>query len=174
MKVEQFIQTIANNPALPVRFQYGDGKVVQGGYHVTEIKNANYETIDCGNSLHTWQEVIVQVWVPEEAEADAPHMTADKFAKIWNVVDSRLALRSAADIRIEYGDGQVLTANYAVSDIEVDGDAVTIKMTPPITQCKPRAILAELNGVVAGCCTPAAQPVREETVLPLSMVNACC
>lgn len=183
MKVSEFIQQIEQNPDLPVAFQYGEGQIVPGGYHVTEIKNAHYETIDCGNSLHTWDEVIVQVWVPEEAEADDAMMTGTKLGKIWGAVDSRLALKREAEIRIEYGDGYRLTASYHVDRISAENNQLTIHMLPPATQCKPRALLVPLNDGLTvlnnianiACCTPAASvPQRDETVSPLPVKSGCC
>lgn len=92
MLVRDFMQTIQQNPNKPLHFLYDEGQIVPGGYHVTEIKNAQFETIDCGNSLHTWREVILQVWLPDEAAADAAPMSTDKFAKIWDLVDGRIPL----------------------------------------------------------------------------------
>ena len=86
MNVSQFLEAIEAHGDRPLLFEYKSGEVVQGGYHVTEIKNASYETIDCGNSLHTWKEVVVQLWVPAEASTSDPWMPTGKFLKIWNVV----------------------------------------------------------------------------------------
>lgn len=175
MKAKKFIQTIEKNSDLPVLFQYGDQKVVAHGYHVTEIKNASYETIDCGNSLHTWNEVIVQIWVPDETTEADGRMSATKFSKIWNAVDSRLKLHENAQIRIEYGDHTTLTSNYEVGQIDVTDEGVVVNMTPPITQCKPRSLLAPLNGITnlaPACCPPSNGTQREETVIPLTHVSA--
>ena len=92
MLVKEFLDFVRSAPEASMLFQYDPGKVVAGGFHVTEIKNTTYETIDCGNSLHTWNEVIVQLWVPEEAQPGDERMMGDKFMKIWDVVDSRIPL----------------------------------------------------------------------------------
>lgn len=173
MQVTEFLKTVQAHPELPLLFEFRPGQSVQGGYHVTEIKNASYETIDCGNSLHTWQEVIVQIWVPEEATPEDAHMSAGKFAKIWQVVDGRLHLYRNAEIRIEYGDGEHLTANYQVDQLVVTENGLRVKMAPPQTQCKAREILIPLNGggssaSQASCCTPAdTHNGRQETIMPL-------
>ncbi len=174
MQVKEFLQKVQSHSDLPVLFEYGTSQVVQGGYHVTEIKNASFETIDCGNSLHTWKEVVVQLWVPEEAQADDPWMPASKFMKIWSIVDERLALYQDAEVRIEYGDGTHLTANYHVDNIVATEDGLVVQMAPPRTMCKPREILIEPNemsaaAVAESCCTPAP---RQETVVPLVSTEA--
>lgn len=183
MNVTQFLEAIEAHGDRPLLFEYKSGEVVQGGYHVTEIKNATYETIDCGNSLHTWKEVVVQVWVPEEASADDPWMPTGKFLKIWDVVDKRLALYRDAEIRIEFGDANNLTSNYHVDRFTATEDGLVAQLAPPRTMCKPREILIEPNEMLASvveaasCCAPDG---REEKVIPLAAVapggakSGCC
>ena len=188
MQVTEFLEKVQAHPELPLLFEFSPGRIVQGGYHVTEIKNAGYETIDCGNSLHSWKEVIVQVWVPEEATPEDDWMPTDKFLKIWDVVDNRLALHRDAEIRIEYGDAEHLTSNYQIDGLVVTEDGLVVQMAPPRTMCKPREILIPLNNPIAAtasqasCCSPAeAVAVRKETVSPLPIQvenvassSACC
>ena len=106
MLVKEFLDIARSYPDAPMLFDYDPDRIVAGGFHVTEIKNTTYETIDCGNSLHTWNEVIVQLWVPQEASAGDDRMSAGKFMKIWDAVDSRIPLDLDAEIRFEYGDEQ--------------------------------------------------------------------
>lgn len=174
MQVKEFLQQVEAHSDRPLLFEYGAGRIVQGGYHVTEIKNASFETIDCGNSLHTWKEVVVQVWVPEEAQDSDPWMPASKFMKIWDIVDSRLALYQDAELRIEYGDHANLTSNYHVDNLVATEDGLVVQMAPPRTMCKPREILIEPNEMSAStvaesCCAPVG---RTETVVPLFATEA--
>ncbi len=181
MQVSKFLEIVREQNNLPMLFEFRPGSIVPGGYHVTEIKNATYETIDCGNSLHTWKEVIVQVWVPQEAAAEDPHMSAEKFLKIWDVVDSRLNLYQDAEIRIEYGDSQHVTSNYDVHGFSETEDGLIVQMAPPRTMCKPREILVPLQDFAqstleaVSCCSPSG---REETVIPLNVAadggSSCC
>lgn len=179
MLVKDFLNTIKEYGDLPLLFQYRNDAVVQGGYHVTEIKNATFDTIDCGNSLHSWKEVVVQVWVPEGASPSDAMMPASKFLKIWDVVDRRLNLYQEAEIRIEYGDSSYLTANYHIDSLRVTEDGLVVEMAPPRTMCKPREILvpfadeAVLAEVVNG------EPIRLEMVSPLPgsesvSSSSCC
>lgn len=176
MQVKQFLSAIGQNKK-PLLFEYAPGKRVQGGYHVTEIKNAQYDTIDCGNSVHRWQEVIVQVWVPEEAQESEPHMPTAKFRKIWDVVDSRLSLFQDAEIRIEFGDGSNLTAIYHVDGVVDTEDGLIVQMAPPRTMCKPREILVPF-GNAAGVVANAVNTRVGETVIPLAVggenTAVCC
>lgn len=186
MQVEKFLKTIRKHEDLPMLFELRPGTVVPGGYHVTEIKNAGYETIDCGNSLHTWKEVVVQVWVPEEATPEDEWMPTGKFTKIWDVVDGRLSLHQDAEIRIEYGDAENITSIYHVDNVTVTEDGLVVQMAPPRTMCKPREILIPLNNAIeavmgqSSCCAPAPVSSRIEAVIPLPVKKAvkaatsCC
>ena len=175
MLVKEFIQTLERHPDLPLLFEYGHGQTVKGGYHVTEIKNAVFETIDCGNSLHTWKEVILQIWEPDGLQPDQARMSTGKFLKIWGIVDSRIPLNQDAEIRIEYGDTQLLTSVYHVDSLNVTADGISVQMTPPRTLCKPRELLGTLQGVDAA---GSPNPVYEtEKAIPLTQGRtavACC
>ncbi len=166
MLVKEFLDTLRAHPDAALLFGYDSNRAVAPGFHVTEIKNTTYETIDCGNSLHTWNEVIVQLWVPGDVEAGAEHMTAAKFLKIWNVVADRIVLDTDAEVRIEYGDEQTRTALYHVDAVAEGETELRIALAPQRTLCKPREILVDLNpGAVHledACCSPS-----NETVLPL-------
>jgi len=175
MLVKNFLKTVRENEGLPMLFQH-NGEIVEGGFHVTEIKNVTVETIDCGNSIHDWKEVIVQVWLPEGVSADAERMSANKFMKIWDTVDNRLALFQDAEIKIEYGDERFNTANYQVGSLKPTAEGLLVDMQPLQTLCKPREILVPLNqagelvlemvgGNAESCCSPSTSN---------SNATACC
>jgi hypothetical protein len=42
MNANRFIETLRNHSEQPLLFQVSSGAIVQGGFHVTEIKNASY------------------------------------------------------------------------------------------------------------------------------------
>ena len=179
MLVNEFLEKVGTyktdaDGKLSLLFELASGRRVQGGYHITEIKNVVHETIDCGNSLHRWKEVVLQVWVPEQVNASATYMTTTQFMKIWDAVDSRLSLYKDAEIKVEYGDGECLTSIYHLDAIVPAEDGLIVQMVAPRTLCKPREALIELNqasqnAAVGFCCAPAN---RQETVIPLQAVNA--
>lgn len=178
MQVKQFLEQIEEMGERPLLFEYQPGRFIQGGFHVTEIKNATFETIDCGNSLHKWDEVIVQLWVPEEANADDSHMSAAKFMKIWQVVDGRINLHKEAEIKLEFGDANNLTSIYHVDNITSTANGVKVEMAPPRTMCKPREILVPFtNGATVNV---GAVRDRIEQVVPLELTAvgasaaSCC
>jgi hypothetical protein len=85
----------------PLIFVY-DGRAVQPGYHVTEVKVGQFQGLDCGANPESWTEIFVQLWdIPE----DRPHMAADKFMKIIGKVMAPLALDAGAKLTFEVSDG---------------------------------------------------------------------
>jgi hypothetical protein len=78
------------------------GHVVHSGYHLTEIKAANFETVDCGGQVNHWRETILQLWAPQDA--DGSYMSTGKVLKIFDKVGGLVPLDGQAEVRVEYGD----------------------------------------------------------------------
>ena len=85
MKTEDFISTLREAPAKHLVFTNSDGTTIHGGYHLTELKAASFDTVDCGAQKNQWNETIVQLWVPE-GEENGEVMTAAKFLSIYDKV----------------------------------------------------------------------------------------
>ena len=78
MITEDFIGRLRQAPAKRLVFANSDGATIHGGYHLTELKAASFDTVDCGAEKNQWNETIVQLWVPEDEE-NGEFMTAQKF-----------------------------------------------------------------------------------------------
>src|SRR4051812_19276732 len=83
-------------------FSYG-GRPVRAGYHVTEVKAANFSALDCGANPEAWSEIFVQLWDVDEGERI--HMTAGKFAAILRKVTEHVRLEDSAQLTFEVSDG---------------------------------------------------------------------
>ena len=66
MRTQDFISRLRKAPAKALVFTNSDGATIHGGYHLTELKAASFDTVDCGAQKNQWNETIVQLWVPEE------------------------------------------------------------------------------------------------------------
>jgi len=96
------LNRLAGRDGLPLSIEYGD-RVVQPGYHVTEVKASSFVTLDCGGNPDAWQETVLQVEdIP--ATDDRPMMTAGKFRSILAQVDKKVRLDHDARLTIEIGD----------------------------------------------------------------------
>ena len=136
---------------------YGDGKQVQGGYHVTEVKAGSFVTLDCGANPDSWQETILQI---EDIPAgdNGTFMTVGKFAAILREVDRRVRLNAEARLTVEIGFPDEPMRIFDVARIAIDGDAAILELGARPAICKPRHRAAQR---AAACCAP-------------STASACC
>src|SRR6266446_183569 len=133
MKTEEFIATLRRSPEKQLIFHDTQGHAVRRGYHLTELKAARFDTVDCGGQVNRWEETIVQLWVPEEA--DEHYMTARKFLKILDKVRGLIPLQLDAEIRVEYGDDNIFPSTYHVSSVSENSDEIRVTLQPPATTC---------------------------------------
>jgi uncharacterized protein DUF6428 len=136
MKTNEFIAALRAAPQNQLIFADLDGHAVHKGYHLTELKSASFDTVDCGGQLNQWQETIVQLWVPPGPTDD--YMTAAKFLKIFDKVRGMITLNFDAEIRIEYGDEDFFPSTYHVRSVSRDENATRVFLEPPATTCKAR------------------------------------
>ena len=136
MKTNEFISALRAAPSNQLIFADRDGHAVPSGYHLTELKAASFETVDCGGQTNRWQETIVQLWVP--SHADDEYMTTAKFLKIFDKVNGMIPLDLDAEIRVEYGDNNFFPSTYHVRSVTHDQTATRVLLEPPRTTCKAR------------------------------------
>jgi hypothetical protein len=138
MNTREFISRLLAMPDNQLLFVDAKGHTVRSGYHLTELKAAAFDTVDCGGQRNRWRETIVQLWIPPGAGDDNDCMTAGKFLKIFDKVSGMIRLDLDADIRIEYGDENFFPSVYHVRSV-TDGRGVTrVLLEPPGTTCKAR------------------------------------
>jgi hypothetical protein len=136
MKTNDFIRSLRKSPNKALAFVSPEGALIHVGYHLTELKAASFDTVDCGGQKNQWLETIVQLWVPEDAAEG--YMTAGKFMRIYDKVSGMIPLRSDAEIRFEYGDENFFPTNYHVEQVIEDASEIRVQLRPPQTTCKAR------------------------------------
>lgn len=148
MKTHEFIEALRNSTDKELIFANTDGQTIHAGYHLTEIKAASFETVDCGGKTNRWNETILQLWVPENA--DDRYMKSDKFLRIYDKVRRLVSVDKDAEVRIEYGDDNFFPAAYHVGDWHEDDEAIRFLLEPPATTCKARD--RAISGKAESCC----------------------
>jgi len=148
MKTHEFIKALRNSDDKELIFANADGQSIHAGYHLTEIKAASFETVDCGGKTNRWNETVLQLWVPEDAEDT--YMKSDKFLSIYDKVRRLVPVDEEAEIRIEYGDENFFPTAYHVSESRGDNVAIRFFLEPPGTTCKARD--RALAGKAESCC----------------------
>jgi Family of unknown function (DUF6428) len=75
---QDFIARLRRASHKPLLFVNANGDTIHAGYHLTEIKAAKLDTVDCGGKKNRWNETIMQLWVPDNETSDK-FMIAGKF-----------------------------------------------------------------------------------------------
>lgn len=152
MKTSEFIAELRAAPGNRFLFVDRDGNTVHTGYHLTELKAASFQTVDCGGQTNRWEETIVQLWVPSDPDDD--YMTAAKFLQIFDKVRGMIPLDLAAEIRVEYGEENFFPSTYRAQSISRDQETTRVMLEPPEATCKARDRRAGSAGeaTVATCC----------------------
>ena len=147
MTTHDFISWLRDAPAKQLVFTNSDGTTIHGGYHLTELKAASFETVDCGAKKNHWNETIVQLWVPEDEE-NGEFMTAAKFLSIYDKVARLIPLDPTAEIRFEYGDENFPSSNYHIEMISENEAELRVQLRLPQATCKAR----DRREAGAACC----------------------
>jgi methylphosphotriester-DNA--protein-cysteine methyltransferase len=149
MTTNEFIAALRKAPEDQLIFVNDAGHAIHAGYHLTEIKAAHFDTVDCGGQTNRWNETVVQLWVP--ADADDEYMTVAKFLRIFDKVTGMIPLQAEAEIRVEYGDRNFFPSLYHVKAVGRENGTTRVLLQPPGSTCKARD--RWLNEVeTAACC----------------------
>jgi len=154
MKTHEFISELRAAPQNRLLFINANGNQVHTGYHLTELKSASIDAVDCGGRVNHWPETIVQLWVP--ASPADEYMTCAKFLTIFDKVRSMIPLEFDAEIRVEYGDENFFPSTYHVRAVTRDQNTTRVLLAPPQTTCKARdrRTAASPATEAQSCCVP--------------------
>ena len=147
MTTQDFIAQLRRAPDKPLLFVNAEGDTIHAGYHLTEIKSAKFDTVDCGGEKNRWSETVMQLWVPAN-EITEQFMTAGKFLSIYEKVSCMIDVDPVAEVRFEYGDENFSPSNYHVDSVIEETDVLRVERRPPQTTCKAR----DRRAAGASCC----------------------
>lgn len=139
------------SPDTPLVFSY-DGRAIQRGYHVTEVKTGQFAALDCGGNPEAWSEIFVQLW--DVIDGDRTHMTAGKFAAIIRKVSRHFALGANVRLTFEVSDGVApMQLHCAAAPVFSDG-VLSVALAPRAASCKPRDRWLEEKKQASASCSP--------------------
>jgi Family of unknown function (DUF6428) len=150
VKTNKFIAALRVAPDNDLVFVDLEGHAVRRGYHLTELKAASFETVDCGGHTNRWQETIAQLWVPVDPDND--YMSAGKFLQIFDKVGGMIPLDLETEIRVEYGDEDFFPSTYHVRSVARAQGVTRVLLEPPSTSCKARDRRAATFSSENCCC----------------------
>ncbi|MFN3996182.1 DUF6428 family protein [Algoriphagus sp.] len=164
MQTAQFTKILQENPNKALFFEYQIGQYVRTDYHITEIKNVNFDTVDCGGIRNQWSEVHIQLW---ENEIPEPSHSVDsgKAMKIFDVVNRVRETYPNAEIKFEYGNATFPTAVLPVHQIKDTGNTLIVQLVADQTTCKAKDRATTPEEKAAACCGSA------ETAPKLAMAS---
>jgi hypothetical protein len=138
-------------PDAPVAFE-AEGRAIRPGYHVTELRRARIDAIDCGLGRRDWEEAQLQIL---EGSGGEP-MTGRTLAGILRRGAEALALPGDAPLRVEAQPGGGALRRYRIGAVGSRGGATVVSLAAMGAECRPAALWAARRPVAAGCCAPAA------------------
>lgn len=172
---QSFKAELRQYPELHLQFQYGDGKLVDASYHITEIKQAPIVSVDCGGVMNSWTEIIVQLWEPSNGESNR-EMKVSKALSIIKVVEKMLPLNPLGMVKIEFGNSRYDTRQLFPGDFTVSGENLVVDLIPDFVQCKAlaRGGSCGTNETGEECCVPVAEKKKVQLVeLTTFPVDTC-
>ncbi|EMS34446.1 hypothetical protein C943_03665 [Mariniradius saccharolyticus AK6] len=173
MKTSEFTQILEKSPGKALFFEYQAGQYVRPDFHITEIKNVNFDTVDCGGIRNQWSEVHVQLWENEIPEPNHAVDTA-KALKIFEVVNRVRETYPASEIKFEYGNSKFPTAILPIHQIKDTGNALIVQLVPDQTTCKAKDRATTPEEKAAACCAPVTEePKIRISLASLQTANSC-
>lgn len=164
MNLDDLIEAARALPeGAPLIFSTPDGPISEG-YHVTELKLAHINSIDCAAQLDAWTEATLQILDGH----GRTHLPVGKFIRILDQSVHSIKGLGSSPLRIEFAhDNNGMQIFEPTVPLYADG-VVQLEMKPIHAQCKPAMITRsgqrKISTVEEGCC---GGPAPED-------VDACC
>jgi hypothetical protein len=150
MSLAVLVHLLASHESKALLFSYED-RIIQSGYHITEVKAGNFATLDCGGNPDAWTETVLQV--EDLPPIDGRQvMTSQKASLILSQVSRKLALDGKSRLTVEIGMPGEAMRVYDIAAPIVADDHVMLPLQPRAAICKPRH---RANQEAAqSCCQP--------------------
>jgi len=140
------------NPNGATVFSTSEGEI-GGGYHITELKLASIQSIDCGGRMANWTETHLQLLDGQSGR----HMSVQKFASIANHSAKKLPGLADAPIYVEYAPGNDGLRRYLIGSIMSEPARVVISLRQDGAKCKPAEDQMASANMQACCGEPVTQ-----------------
>jgi hypothetical protein len=135
-----------------------DGREIQSGFHVTEVKSGRFDALDCGANAEAWTETFIQLWdVPSEPERS--RMPVWKFLAIMKKVANEVPFDPESKLTFEVSDPDNAIRLFGLFGLDVDDESARVSLKRRPASCKPRDRWLEQEKLEkAPCCGPQANP----------------
>jgi len=158
MKTQEFLNVLKENDQKALLFEYKENKFAGTNYHLTEVKNVTFETVDCGGKVNDWKETHIQLWESPTEVGKEYYITTDKAAEILERVNGIRPLWLETEVKVEFGNAEFHTSVLSIDGVISDANRLIVKLFTNETQCKAQEIcgvlVEEAAGETSGSCTP--------------------
>jgi len=145
MNVKELLAVLKENNEKALLFEYTENQFAGTNYHLTEVKNVTFETVDCGGRVNDWKETHIQLWESPTEIGKEYYITTDKAAAILERVNSIRPLWLETEVKVEFGNADFHTSIMSVSDIIAEPNRLIVKLFADETGCK----ALDVSGVMA-------------------------
>lgn len=136
MNTTEFLKLIDQNPNKELVFQFPNGETIGYNYHITEVKHATINSVDCGGREDSWHETIIQLMEGDTTKQPQKYLTTFKAKGIFNKVNRSFPFVAESQLKFEYGNDHFHTTHLYVNHFETSSSKVFITLNVIATQCK--------------------------------------
>jgi len=117
---------------------YFDGFEINQGYHITEVKHAAINSIDCGKSSKTeqWDEITIQL-LDGSTNSKQGYMSGSKFLAIIGSAMKSLSADDAPYLFFEFAPENGPIRKLSVDTIEFTSNEISVSLGSEQAVCKP-------------------------------------
>jgi len=153
------------NPDSPLVFSF-DGQAINPSYHVTEVKHAAMNSLDCGSGKDQWEEITVQL-LDGSALFKGKHMSFGKFMGIVGKAIESLSFDENTLTFIEFAPNNEGLRKLVIDRVDHNEGQVLVHLSSPTALCKPyhRAMAGKLAEQPSNSCCGTGMP---------KVTGACC
>jgi len=157
MKTQEFITKLKENKGANLLFEYSKGKIAGTNYHLTEVKNVTFETVDCGGNTNNWKETHLQLWESPNEIGKENYLTVDKVIDIIERVNDINPLWLDTEVKVEFGNEIFHTSILDISGFVNKNKQFIVQLFSTKTGCKAPStcgVEIEEEKEETACCAP--------------------
>ena len=158
MKTQELLNSLKENDQKALLFEYQENKFAGTNYHLTEVKNVTFETVDCGGKVNNWKESHIQLWESPTEVGKEYYITTDKALAILERVNNINPLWLETEVKVEFGNTEFHTSVLSVDSIISEDNKLIVKLFTNETQCKAQeecgVLVEETVEDSTECCAP--------------------
>lgn len=133
MTLDEFLIALSQLPSdAPLIFELGQTRI-GSGYHITELRLARVEAIDCAAQRANWSSATLQLLDGQ----DGAYMAVGKAARIIAQSVSAIPGLGAVEAQIEFSPGNRGLGIYGLDMPELQGDTAIARLLPLSATCRP-------------------------------------